>query len=43
MRSWISDWKLRAVERALAQLKDGKSPTPFSLTGEEFNRDLLTA
>ena len=39
----FSDWKLRAVERALAQLKDGKSPSPFSLTDEDFNRDLLTA
>jgi len=39
----FSDWKLRAVEWTLGQLKDGKSPTPFSLTDEEFNRDLLTA
>ena len=39
----FSDWKLRAVEWTLGQLKDGKSPTPFSLIDEEFNRDLLTA
>lgn len=39
----FSDWKLRAVEWTLAQLKESKSPSPFSLTDEEFSRDLLTA
>jgi hypothetical protein len=36
-------WRLRAVQHALAQLQAGKSPAPFSLTDDEFNRDLLTA
>ncbi len=39
----FGDWKLRAVEWTLAQLKEGKSPTPFSLTDEDYSRDLLTA
>src|SRR5512136_295610 len=39
----FSDWKLRAVEWTLGQLKDGKSPLPFSLNDQDFNRDLLTA
>src|SRR5512136_2858800 len=39
----FTDWKLRAVEWTLEQLKEGKSPMPFSLTDEDFNRDLLTA
>jgi len=39
----FSDWRLRAVEWTLAQLKEAKSPAPFSLTDEEFNRDLLAA
>jgi len=39
----FSDWRLRAVEWTLAQLKEARSPAPFSLTDEEFNRDLLAA
>ncbi|MBI4771876.1 MAG: DUF2399 domain-containing protein [Chloroflexi bacterium] len=41
----FSDWRLRAIQHTLAQLKAEKSPAPFSLTaaGDEFNRDLLTA
>jgi hypothetical protein len=39
----FSDWRLRAVESALAQLRDGKSPAPFSLTDEDYDRDVLTA
>jgi hypothetical protein len=39
----FGDWKLRAVEWTLAQLKEARSPAPFSLTNQEFNRDLLTA
>ncbi len=36
------DWRLRAVESALAQLSDSKSPAPFSLTDEDYDRDVLT-
>ena len=39
----FNDWQLRAIEWTLAQLKDNKSPAPFSLADEDFNRDLLTA
>ena len=39
----FKDWRLRAIEKCLDQLKAGKSPAPFSLTDEAFNRDLLTA
>lgn len=37
------DWRLRAVEWTLAQLRDARSPAPFSLADMEFDRDLLTA
>jgi hypothetical protein len=33
---------LRAVEWTLAQLRDARSPAPFSLTDMDFDRDLLT-
>ncbi|MBN1889274.1 MAG: DUF2399 domain-containing protein [Thermoflexales bacterium] len=36
-------WRLAAVQHSLAQLRAGKSPAPFSLTDEEFDRDLLAA
>jgi len=36
-------WRLRALQHSLDQLKAGKSPLPFSLTDEVFNRDVLTA
>ncbi len=39
----FKDWRLRAVEHTLAQLREGKSPAPFSLTDQDFNRDVLTA
>ncbi len=49
----FSDWRLDAIQSALEQLKAGaadsgpsvrrKSPAPFSLSDDEFNRDLLTA
>lgn len=38
----FNDWRLRAVQHALDQLKADKSPAPFSLTDNEFNHDLLT-
>jgi hypothetical protein len=38
----FDDWRLRAVDSALAQLRDNKSPAPFSLTDQDFNHDLLT-
>lgn len=37
------DWRLRAIEWTLAQLRDARSPAPFSLTDMDFDRDLLTA
>lgn len=39
----FNDWRLRAIEWTLSQLKDARSPAPFSLTDEDWNRDLLTA
>ena len=39
----FSDWRLRAIEWTLSQLKDNKSPAPFGLADEDYNRDLLTA
>ncbi len=36
------DWRSRAIHRILAQLRAGKSPTPFSLTNSSWNLDLLT-
>jgi len=39
----LAGWQLRAVQRTLAQLKEGRSPAPFSLSNEEHNRDLLAA
>lgn len=39
----FNDWRLRAVQHALNQLKADKSPAPFSLTDNEFSHDLLTA
>jgi hypothetical protein len=39
----FNDWRLRAIQHTLAQLKADKSPAPFSLSDDEFNRDLLTA
>ncbi len=39
----FDDWRLRAIQYGLDQLRAEKSPAPFSLTDEDFNRDLLTA
>lgn len=39
----FADWRLTAIQGALNQLKAERSPAPFSLTDEEFNRDLLIA
>ncbi len=39
----LDGWRLRAVNRTLAQLKEERSPAPFSLTDEDHNRDLLAA
>jgi hypothetical protein len=39
----FGDWRLRAIQHTLNQLKADKSPAPFSLSDDEFNRDLLTA
>ncbi len=37
------DWRLRALDHTLAQLRAGKSPAPFTLADPDFNRDLLAA
>ena len=39
----FNDWRLRAIQHTLDQLRAEKSPLPFSLTDQDFNRDLLTA
>jgi hypothetical protein len=39
----FADWRLTAIQHCIEQLKTDKSPAPFSLTDDEFNRDLLTA
>lgn len=39
----FDDWRLSAVQRAFDQLKAEKSPAPFSLSDDDFNRDLLAA
>ncbi len=36
-------WRLRALQHTLAQLREEKSPAPFSLSDEAFNQDLLLA
>lgn len=38
-----SDWRARALDYILTQLRAGKSPSPFSLTESDFNHDLLAA
>jgi hypothetical protein len=35
------DWRARALEEILAQLRSGRSPSPFSLTDSNLNLDLL--
>lgn len=39
----LEGWRKRGVQHSLDQLKAHKSPAPFSLTDEDWNRDLLTA
>lgn len=39
----LDGWRKRAVEHTLDQLQTHRSPAPFSLSDEEWNRDLLTA
>lgn len=41
-RPHLSGWRLRTIEHYLSQLKAHKSPAPFSLTDQNWNRDLLT-
>jgi hypothetical protein len=36
-------WRRRAVDHCLSQLKAGKSPIPFDLDDDGWNRDLLAA
>lgn len=36
-----SDWRARALDYTLTQLRAGKSLSPFSLTDSDFNHDLL--
>jgi hypothetical protein len=37
------DWRYRSIQHTLSQLKEGRSPAPFSLADPVFNEDLLTA
>ena len=37
------DWRLRAIQAVLRQIKEGKSPAPLSLTDVAFNEDLIAA
>lgn len=39
----FSDWRRGAIDGTLDQLREEKSPAPFSLGDDDFNRDLLTA
>jgi hypothetical protein len=39
----LDGWRLRAVQHTLSQLKEERSPAPFSLNDEDYNRDLLEA
>ncbi len=38
-----ADWRQPAIDETLDQLQAEKSPAPFNLTDDGFNRDLLTA
>jgi hypothetical protein len=42
-RTRFDGWRRRAVDRCLDQLKMGKSPAPFNLDDDGWNRDLLAA
>jgi hypothetical protein len=39
----LDGWRKQAVQHTLDQLRVHKSPAPFSLTNQDWNRDLLTA
>lgn len=39
----LDGWRLQAIDHCLSQLKAQKSAAPFSLTDEDWNRDLLAA
>jgi len=39
----LDGWRRRAVDYCLDQLKAGRSPTPFDLSDDGWNRDLLAA
>jgi hypothetical protein len=39
----LDGWRKRAVQHCLDQLKAHKSPAPFNLADDEWNRDLLEA
>jgi hypothetical protein len=36
------DWRSQVIRHTLAQVRAGKSPSPFSLTDREWNADLLS-
>lgn len=38
-----SDWRRRAVDHTVAQLRTGAAPLPFVIGDDGFNQDLLTA
>ncbi len=42
-RFTVGDWQHRAIQDVLSQIKNNKSPAPFSLTDPAFNEDLLSA
>jgi hypothetical protein len=42
-RARLDGWRRRAVERCLDRLEAGKSPAPFDLDDDGWNRDLLAA
>lgn len=39
----LDGWRLRAVNRILSQIREERSPAPFSLRDDDLNRDLLAA
>jgi hypothetical protein len=39
---FVDDWRARALRHILANLRAGKSPSPFSLTDTNLDTDLLT-
>jgi len=39
----VNDWRRLALDRTLRQLEARKSPTPFKLGDDDWNRDLLAA